>query len=608
MTKTMTKEKVLLPSKDKAWLKHYTKEQLDYKLPYTTVYDYVYEQNKNHLEDDALYYFDNKWTFKELFEEVDKAAKAFIYLGVNKGKRKDIVTMCTPNTPEAVFAFYALSKIGAVINLIHPLSSHLEIKNYLNEVDSRYFIAYEGTCIKKKKNDKESVIDKINAIIRRTEVEKVIVINPGNYMPKVLKLAYGLNVKLKSNFNFRKDGRYIDWNKFTELSVDVDEIESNVNPDDLFVLFHTGGTTGTPKAVEITHDIFNSAVTQIQIDNPLVRRKDKITLIMPLFHGFGSANCMHLALTSGVGGVLMPKFTYKLFDQMIAKWDPEHFLGVPAVFEAMKNSKQLQNKDLSHWKYLISGGDKISMDLEEQFNKFIKDRNSKEILLKAYGLSEAVAAATRFRKDITQIDGTLKDGTIIEASNVGIPFIKNNFKIIDTESGKELGYNELGEICISGPSVMRGYYKNKKETDLVLKYDKDIKWLHTGDIGFIDELSGCVFFTDRAKRMIITNGYNVYPSQIELFADMLPEIKKSVAIGIPHPKRGELPVLFVTLNDEYLEKDKEQIKELILNVTSRHLPTYAIPKNVVILPAFPLTPMNKVDSEYLIKEYNSLKN
>ncbi len=598
---------IKLPSKDKSWLKHYSKEQIDYKLPYATAYDYLYDQNKKYLNEDALFYFNQKWTFGEMFEEIDKAAKAFIYLGVNKGNKKDVVTMCTPNTPEAVFAFYALSKIGSVINLIHPLSSHLEIKNYLNEVNSRYFISYEGTSVKKRKNDKESVMDKINSIIRRTEVEKVIVINPGNYMPKSLKLAYSINVKIKSKFNFKKDSKYIDWNNFLNLSSDVEEIDSYANPEDVLVLFHTGGTTGTPKAVEITHDMFNSSVSQIQIDNPLVKRRDKITLIMPLFHGFGAGNCMHLALTSGVAGVLMPKFTYKLFDQMIKKWDPEHILGVPAIFEAITKSKVVQNKDLSHWKYLISGGDKLSMDLEEKFNKFIKERNCKEILLKAYGLSEAVAAATRFRKDITEINGTLKDGTIIEGSNVGIPFVKNNFKIIDKETEEELGYNELGEICISGPSVMKGYYKNKKETELVLKEKNNIKWLHTGDIGFIDEMSGCIFFTDRAKRMIITNGYNVYPSQIELFADMLPEVKKSVAIGIPNSKRGEIPVLFVTLNDEYINSDKDSIKELILNVSSRHLPTYAVPKNVIILASFPLTPMNKIDSDFLIKEYSSFK-
>lgn len=600
-------KKVLLPSVEKPWLKYYNEDQINAKLPYNTIYDYLYECNKDHLDDMALYYFNRSWTFGEMFEEIDKCAKSFIYLGINKKKKRDIVTMCTPNTPEAVFTFYALVKIGAVVNMIHPMSSHLEIKNYLIETSSKFFVAYEGVVPKKRKSDKTYTLDKIDSIIRRTDVEKVIVLSPSNYMNVPLKMMFNLNISRNKSGNYSNNNKYAFYKEFIGYSEYIDDLDVSVSPEDLAVLFHTGGTTGSPKAVEITHDIFNSSISQIQLDNPLAKRGDTTMLIMPLFHGFGLSNCLHLAMCSGISGVLMPKFSPKMFEAEIKKHNPELILGVPTIFDAYMNLKCNRKRDLSHLTYLISGGDKISNELEDSFNEFLRDANAKQPILKAFGLSEAVAATTRTNKNITEFNNTLKSGMIVESSCVGIPFVKNNFKIVSIETGEELGYNEHGEICISGPSVMRGYYNNKAETSATLKEEDGAIWLHTGDLGFIDEVSSCIFYTERHKRMIVTNGYNVYPSQIEFFANMLSEVKDSHAVGIPHAKKGSLPVLYIILNEDVIINSKAEVKQNIMNALSRNLSGFAIPKDIVIIDKFPLTPLNKLDTRALVKDYDVLK-
>lgn len=567
---------------DKIWLKHYTEEQILYELPHMSIYEYLYNSNKNDLNNIALNYFGNKMTYNQLFKKIDLCACAFLENGVKKG---DIVTICMPNTPETVISFYALNRIGAVANMIHPLSGEKEIENYLNQVDSKLLIMID--------------IDypKVSAIINNTKVDKAVIVPTCESMPLYLKAAFKLGVESKYDFKIQYNEKFVEWSKFVKISnKNLKELNNiKLDPNDLAVLFHTGGTTGTPKGVMINNDSYNSSISQIQIDNDIVERGDSLLAIMPMFHGFGSSNCVHLALCSGVTAILVPKFDAKNCDKLIKKYKPNHILGVPNLFEAFLNNQKLDKQDLSNLKYLISGGDKLKPSLEKDFDKFLLEHGVKEPLLKAYGLTEAVAATTRTRRDINDVN------------SVGIPFVKNIYKVVKIGTTEEINYNEVGELCISGPSLMQGYYKNPEATELVLKKHSDGKmWLHTGDLGYIND-DGIIFYYQREKRMIITNGYNVYPSNIEEIIEKHPYVKKCAVVGLEHYKKSEVAIANIILNDECKDNDNyEQIIEEIKNLCAKHLPKYSIPYDIVIKQKFPMTLMNKVDYKQLSREYENL--
>lgn len=566
------------PSVDKPWLVHYTEEQIKNVLPHDSIYNLLYEVNKDNLDMLAIDYYGTKFTFIKFFEEIDKCANAYKEYGVKKG---DIVTLCMPNIPEAIISFYALNKIGAVANMIHPLSSEKEIEFYLNEVNSKIMLVVDMNY------------KKILNIKDNTALEKVIVVSPSNSMPLFLKAGYKVVYESKYDFKIEYNDTYINWNKFIHNGK-VSSIEKvEANPMDLAVIFHTGGTTGTPKGVKITNDQYNSSITQIQIDNDIVDVGDKLLALMPIFHGFGSSNCVHLAFCSRVSIILVPKFDRKNFHKLIKNKKPNHILAVPTIFEAIMNNQKLNKADLSFLKYLIAGGDKLKATTEEEFKKFSLQHNIKEPLLKAFGLTEAVGATTRTRRNMN------------EENSVGIPFIKNTYKVVEVGTENELPVGELGELCINGPSVMQGYYNNEEETNRVLKVHLDGKlWLHTGDLGYITT-DGVVYYGQRQKRMIITNGYNVYPAQIEEMIEKHPSVEKCIVFGVADERKSEaIIVVIVPKNNEI---NFEQLQSEVKKLCVENLPKYSLPKDILIKTKLPVTLMNKIDVNKLSEDYCKVK-
>ncbi len=566
------------PSVAKPWLKKYTIEQIEKKLPHDSVYNLLYEINKDNLDTLAIDYYGTKLTFRCFFEQIEQCANAFKEYGV---KKSDIVTICMPNTPEALISFYAINKIGAIANMIHPLSSEKEIEFYLNEVNSRIMLLVDMD------------FKKVSNIKDNTSLEKVIVVSPANSMPMYLKIGYKLIHESKYDFKVQYDDTYVSWNNFMydKPVYSIGKVEAD--PLDLAVIFHTGGTTGTPKGVKITNDQYNSSITQIQIDNDIVEKGDKLLALMPIFHGFGSSNCVHLALCSQVSIILLAKFDRKNFHNVIKNKKPNHILAVPTIFEAILKDEKLEKVDLQFLKYLISGGDELKTTTENKFKEFSKKHNIKEPLLKAFGLTEAVGATTRTRRDMN------------EETSVGIPFIKNTYKIVKIGTEEEVSYNEIGELCVNGPSVMQGYYNNEKETNETLKVHSDgKKWLHTGDLGYITS-DGIIYYYERLKRMIITNGYNVHPSEIEKLIEKHPLVEKCIVFGVADEDKSEVIVpVIIPKNNEI---DFEQLKSEINKLCIANLPRYSLPKEVIIENELPVTLMNKVDVKQLSESYCKMK-
>lgn len=552
-------------SQDKVWLQYYTEEQIiNTEVPQISIYDYMMRNNRADLDSIALYYFGKKITYRQLDNQINSFAQAVLDSGIQSG---DIVTICMPNTPEAVIAFYGLNKIGVVANMIHPLSAENEIKDFLNEADSKLLLTIDSS------------LDKIVNIIDNTKVEKAIVVSPSNSMPNVMKIGYQLKfgkTKLPS------DERFISWNRFihsyTKQAV-IEDVEFQKNSPS--VLLHTGGTTGKSKAALLVNENFNSMVEQFKSNTANFDRGDKMLTIMPVFHGFGLCSSIHLPLSLGVGCILIPKLEIGDIDKLFAKYHPNHILGVPTLFKGILKNEKMYNQDLSYVKNIVSGGDLVKDSLEDTINDFFQQHGAKVTLSKGYGLSEAVAGATFATRDYNSY------------GSVGIPMIGTNLKIVKPGTDEELSQGVIGEICIKGASIMREYYNDEKETKQTLIDG----WLHTGDMGYQSKDDNQLYFSSRKGNMIISSGVNVYPNVIEEVIESHEAVSMCAVIGIKDQYKGEIPKAFIVLNEGY-DLD-ENLEKSIKMLCEKNLNKYSVPKKYEYIEKLPQTLLGKVSHKDL---------
>lgn len=553
---------------DKPWMKYYSYEERTVKLPQMKIYDYLYKNNQNNLNIVAINYFDNKMTYKQLFEKIDKFAIAFKNLGVKEG---DIVTLCLPNVPEAIYAFYGLNKIGAVANMVHPMKSGNEIKDCVNMVNSKFMVMIDNAYTE------------IDKIIDETNIELAIVVSAGDSMPFLMKKIYKSKCEIKIN----NKKQYINLEKFLSYNL-PQNIDSEYEPNKTAVIIYTGGTSGTPKGVELTNDNFNGMVHEQKATAKNFSAGDKMLTIMPVFHGFGLCSSIHMPLSYGITTILIPKFESKNFYHLIKKYRPNHIFGVPKLWKALISDKDIQKMDLSFMKYIVSGGENMKDGLEEEINVFLKNHNCYSKVKKGYGLSEAVAGTT------------LSDDYCNLIGSVGIPLICNNFKVVKPGTQEEVNYNEEGEFCISGPTVMKQYYNNADETNAVLQKHSDGKiWLHTGDMGLMTK-DGILYYTDRLTRMYVTGGFNVYPPRIEKIIENNENIEACAVVPMNHPyKDVKVPKVYVIMKSGI--KLSEQIIEEIMESCKQNLDLHHQPFKFLEVDEFPTTKLGKTDYKILEK-------
>lgn len=561
---------------NKPWLDYYSREERSIKFTNKSIYDYLKDEVDDDLDLYALNYFGTRITFDEMFKKIDLISRSLKSLGVKKG---DIVTICMPNMPEAVETFYACNKIGAVADMIHPLSSANEIKTYLTQSESRILILYDANY------------EKVESIIDDTHVYKTVLVSVSESMPTALGLGYKLTRGIKQKKPKFNDYDFMTWKEFISLSSSYNKKTNvKVNSNDLALILHSGGTTGTPKGIMISNYNFNAEAQQGGVNVCEVRPKDKIMTILPIFHGFGLDVCCHTPLCLRVEVILIPEFDGKRFHHIIKKYRPNVIAGVPTLWEAMLNNKRFDDVDLSPLKYVISGGDYMTINMEEKMNNFLRTHGASITISKGYGMTESVAATAY------TFDGANEPGSI------GIPMVGNDFCICEPETINTLPFGEEGEICVNGPTVMMGYYNNKAETNNVLKKHSDGKiWLHSGDMGYIAP-NGVIYFTQRLKRVIVSSGFNVYPSLIEEVIESHPKVKKCCVIGIPHPYKMHVAKAFVVLNSgiEGTSSLKREIKALC----KKQLAAYSQPKEIEFRDELPKTLYNKIDYKLLEKEEN----
>ena len=541
-----------------------------------SLYDFIVKLSETRMDLEALEYFGRKFSYRTFISNVDKTAKALIAAGVKKG---DKVSLCLPNTPEAVFSFYAINKIGAVANMIHPMSAENEIVHYLTVSESDVIIGLD------------LVSSKIAKAMEKTNTKKLIVVSVKESMPFLLGIGYSVKSKKPEI-----PSTAISWKEFMAGadSVELEKIET-ASGEDCAAILYSGGTTGKPKGIMLSNYNFNAlAVLSIEACRGLEVGM-RFFAIMPIFHGFGLGVGIHSALVLGGVAVILPSFKASEFHKLLIKYRPNLIAAVPAIYESMlKNKDYLIGKDLSFLKVVISGGDSLSLNTKKKVDDLLKSCNCDSEVREGYGMTESVTGSCLLPVGISK------------PGSCGFPYSEMTYRIVDPQTNEEVPLGEVGEITYTGPTIMIGYLKDKEETDNTIKVDEQgRRWLHTGDLGYIDE-EGFVYFKQRLKRMIVSGGYNIYPQIIENVIDSHPDVLASAVIGVPDTIMGELCKAVIEFKSQ--DVDKEKALADIKESCNQNIARYALPREYIAIEHMPRTLIGKIAYNELIAMYKDKQN
>ena len=522
----------------------------------------------------AFDFYGKATTYKELIREIETCAKALKTIGVREGDR---VTIALPNCPQAIQVFYAVNLVGGICNMIHPLSAEKEIEFYLNESRSVTAITLD------------QFYGKFENIRKNTGVTNIVIASVKDELSKPLKAGTMIMDSINKVQKIPDDAPVIRWKDFLKLSRHCFyNYKVERKGSDPAVILYSGGTTGTTKGILLSNLNFNALGQQVIAANPMFRVGDKMLAAMPLFHGFGLGVCVHTMLSQGGRCILIPRFTAEDYAKKVVKCKCNFIAGVPTLYEALLRLPYMNNADLSSLKGVFSGGDSLSVELKKKFDKFLYDHNSKVQIREGFGTTECVTASCLTPPHMA------KEGSIV------LPFPDTYYKIVEPGTDKELPYGEEGEILIAGPTVMMEYLNHPQETAQTLRRHADgMTWIYTGDLGVMDS-EGFIYFRGRAKRMIITSGYNVYPGQIENILDANELIHMSCVIGVPDSYKMQKVKAFVMLKPGVPEND--DTKELILAYCRKHIAKYAMPYDIEFRKELPKTLVGKVAYRVLEEE------
>ena len=554
------------------WLKYYKDVPSHLNYPKGTMVGYFLEAVARFPEDIAIEYYGRTYTYRTFYEMIRDTAKSLKSQGVKEG---DTIAICMPNTPEAILMFYAANMVGAIVSLIHPLSAEKEIQNYINGSGATFLLSLD------------LVYDKVHNIVDNTCVKKIVIASAGDSLKTIKKFLY----KFKNRGTVPKielTDDIMTWNEFLNYGYDYQgEIACLKSSYDPAVILYSGGTSGDPKGILLSNMNFNALALSCHKMIEQSGEKESILAILPIFHGFGLGVCIHTTLCCGMRVVLIPNFSPKDFGSLLHKHKISIVCGVPSLFENLTKTKIGKN-DLSKLKCAISGGDFMSKDLKDKVDTYFHEHGSNAEVRVGYGLTEASAAIC-----------ATPTGEYRERS-IGIPFPDTYTKIVRVGTHDEVPYGEDGEICISGPTVMMGYLNNLEETIQTLQIHEDGRtWLHTGDVGSMDK-DGFIYFKQRVKRIIISNGYNLYPSYIETIINSHPDVFTSTVIGIPHPKKVQVAKAFIVLKDGI--KPSKDVEKSIRLYCEKNLARYSLPAVYEFRDSLPKTLVGKVAYRELEKE------
>ena len=555
------------------WLPHMGNVPAHLEYPEGSMYDAVEAIANEYPNYVAFDFMGKSTTYRQLIQEIQRCARALKTIGV---RENDCVTIAMPNCPQATYMFYAVNLVGGICNMIHPLSAEKEIEFYLNESKSVTVITLD------------QFYNKFEAVRQNTGVVNIILARVKDALSKPVRAGYMLTEGRKIQ-KIPDDAPVIRWKDFLHLGrACFWNYKVERKASDPAVILYSGGTTGKTKGILLSNLNFNALGRQVIAANPMFRPGDKMLAAMPLFHGFGLGVCIHTMLSSGGRCILVPRFTAQSYAKLITKYRCNFIAGVPTLYEALIRIPDMKNADLSCLKGVFSGGDSLSVELKKKFDKFLYDHKATVQIREGYGTTETVTACCLTPTHIS------KEGSI------GIPFPDIYIKIVKPDTDEELPYGEEGEILLAGPTVMQKYINHPEETARTLRTHKDgLTWVYTGDLGYMDT-DGFIYFKGRAKRMIVSSGYNIYPGQIENILDAHEKVHMSCVIGIPDPYKMQAVKVFLMLKPDVPATDAT--KEEIMAYCRKNIAKYALPKEIEFRDELPKTLVGKVAYRQLEEE------
>lgn len=557
----------------KVWLKYYSQEALNTSLPQLTAYQYMKELNKDRLDEPALHYYGADITHREFLRRIEECADAYTAMGVKKG---DIVSFLSVAIPETIVSVYALNKIGAAANTIDPRMDINTIRKMIKGSDSKILVTID-VAFPKVEKIKEDLKD-----------QTIIVQSAARSLPFFKKVAMKMAVRTKIPYG----EKLIKWDEFLNRGKGTKSQEVPYQGDATVAITYTGGTTGIPKGTMLTNDSMNAVALNFIHCDAAREDNNRYLGIIPIFSAYGMVCGMHMPLCMRFTLVPIPRFIPDTIGKLVKQFRPQVVISTPVFIELLINSKEVQNMDLSFLYTLASGGDTMNEGLEKKLTQFMKEHNMKYPLAQGYGMTELSAAAS------------FCVNRIYKPGSVGVPSLTTTVSIFDPDTGKELDYNEIGEVCVTGPSMMKGYFQAEEETSIVMKqHDDGLTWIHSGDLGYMDE-DGFLFIIGRIKRMITRfDGHKVFPINMEGVIGGREEVKNCSVIGVNDREhsQGQYPLALVEF---VADVDKEKACKEIFRYCDEQLEERGKPVAVLPIDEIPLTGMGKNDAKALEKQYS----
>lgn len=558
-------------NKEKPWLKYYgnVPESLNYFNG--SMYDYLKDTASKNEKRSAYSFYGNEVTFKSFMKKIDKVASALKEFNIVEN---ECVTICMPNTPESFALIYAINKIGAICNIIHPLSSTSDIERALKETNSSIIFCSDVAMPK----------------ARHIKVKHFIMVPTSESLGKFLKTLYNI----KSSLNMKLEEGMLTWNEFLNYGVSEDTYVKR-DPNSPAAIIYSGGTTGKPKGIIISNANFNAMALQTASVCKYISPGHSVLSALPIFHVFGLALCTHTCLVAGMKCIIVPQLNTKKINKELKKYKPSVYPAVPSLLKMSMNDSDPGSNAFKDIKVVVVGGDYLSPQVKSEYEEYLKAHGSSAVVKSGYGLSEACGfcccTAEVDEKHVNNHKGTL-----------GIPNPDMIVKIFEPNSDIEKSLGDVGEICITGPTLMMGYINEDEETKKTLVIHNDGKtWLHTGDLGYMDK-DGFIFYTSRLKRMIITNGYNVYPIELEDIINKCKYVDTCTVVGIPHKIKSQTPKAVIVLKSNV--QDTPEVREEIRRYCYKNIAKYAVPTEYEFRTSLPKTAVGKVAYRDLEKKSN----
>lgn len=549
----------------KKWHAHYPKE-----TPASIQYDekslqsYLIESATHYPEKKALYFMGKELTYSELYTQAKQFANYLQSLGLKKGER---VAIMLPNCPQAVISYYGILLAGGIVVQTNPLYTERELEYQINDSDAKIII-----CL-------DILVPRVSNVQEKTELKHKIVTGIKDYLPFPKNLIYPFIQKREYNMVVKveqSENTHVWENIMKVTKPEYKKIEINAHQD-LALLQYTGGTTGHPKGVMLTH---HNLVANLQMCEAWLYKtkptEETILAVLPFFHVYGMTTVMNFGVKQASKLILMPKFNAEDVLKVIDKQKPTIFPGAPTIYIGLINHPDVSKYDLSSIRACISGSAPLPLEVQQQFEQLTGGR-----LVEGYGLTETSPVTHANPIWENRINGS-----------IGLPWPDTDARVIRVGTEEEAEIGEIGELAVKGPQVMKGYWKNEEETENTIRAG----WFYTGDMGYMDE-NGYFYIVDRKKDMIIAGGFNIYPREVEDILYEHPAIQEAAVVGIPDPYRGETVKAFIVL------KDGLEVTEENLNTFCReNLAAFKVPRKYEFRNELPKTAVGKVLRRQLIEE------